>query len=140
MNGRNFTEVVDTIVQEDPRYCREAYNFVRRALDFTLKGLGSELGKRGKHVSGGELLIGIRDYALDQYGPMTMTLFDHWGIRECSDFGEIVFNLVDHGVFGKTESDHREDFKGGYDFHEAFAEPFLPQRGKELRERPEKGN
>ena len=78
MNGRNFTEVVDTIVQEDPRYCKEAYNFVRRALDFTLKGLGERAEEKGKHVSGGELLIGIRDYALDQYGPMTMTLFDHW--------------------------------------------------------------
>ena len=138
MNGRNFTEVVETIVQEDPRYGKEAYNFVRRALDFTLKGLGREPGKKGKHVSGGELLIGIRDYALDQYGPMTMTVFEHWGIRECSDFGEIVFNLVDNGVFGKTKSDHREDFKGGYDFQEAFAEPFLPQSGRRLEEHPGK--
>lgn len=136
MNGKNFTSVVGTIVQNDPRYGREAYNFIRGALDFTLKGPGSEpRGGKGKHVSGSELLMGIRDYALDQYGPMTMIVLEHWGIRECSDFGEIVFNLVDHGVFGKTANDHRKDFKGGYDFHDTFAKPFLPQHGRKLKER-----
>ena len=79
-------------------------------------------------MSGQQLLEGIREFALRQYGPMAITVLDEWGVRRCEDFGEIVFNLVDHGhgLFGKTETDSREDFKGGYDFEEAFKKPFLP--------------
>jgi uncharacterized repeat protein (TIGR04138 family) len=51
------------------------------------------------------LLEGIREYALERFGPMTLTLMDHWNIRKCRDFGEIVFNLVEHGILGRTEND-----------------------------------
>jgi uncharacterized repeat protein (TIGR04138 family) len=80
-------------------------------------------------VSGQELLEGIREFALEQYGPMTFALLEGWGLRRCEDFGEIVFHLVDYGVLGKTEQDRREDFAGGYDFREAFLRPFEPARG-----------
>ncbi len=135
MNGKDFSEVVELIVKEDPRYNKGAYYFVRKALDYTLKGFRGKVRKKSNHVSGGELLDGIREYALDQFGPMTLTLFDHWGIQECTDFGEIVFNLVEYGVFGKTENDNKEDFELKYSFHEAFAEPFLPERLKRAYER-----
>ena len=134
MSGKDFSEVVELIVKEDPRYSKGAYFFVRKALDYTLNGLkGSGVAENRKHVSGGQLLEGIRKYALDQFGPMTMTVFEHWSLRECSDFGEVVFNLVDYGVFGKTKSDKREDFKDGYAFREAFVEPFLPDKSKSTR-------
>ena len=58
---------------------------------------------------------------------MAMTVFEEWGIRSCQDFGEIVFNLVDHRVLARTEQDSRADFQNGYDFYEAFRKPFLPQ-------------
>src|SRR6202040_2003319 len=45
--------------------------------------------------TGRQLLEGIRDYALAQFGPMAMTVLEEWGIRGCSDFGEIVFNMVE---------------------------------------------
>jgi len=64
---------------------------------------------------------------LEQYGPMALTLLQNWGIHECDDFGEIVFNLVEFGVLGKTENDRREDFSGGYDFYDAFVVPFIPK-------------
>ena len=84
--------------------------------------------KNKGHVSGSELLDGIRDYALDRFGPMTMTLMEHWNISKCRDFGEIVFNLVDHGILGRTENDSLDDFDGGYNFREAFVDPFLPKK------------
>jgi len=79
-----------------------------------------------RHVSGQELLEGLRRFALDQFGPMAKTVFDHWGVRRCEDFGEIVFNMVEKGILGKTDQDSREDFRGGFDFEEAFVKPFQP--------------
>ena len=130
MSGKDFSEVVELIVREDPRYPKPAYYFVRKALDHTLKGLKKKpTGEKGHghHVSGKELLEGIRDYALKQFGPMSYTLFEKWQLNQTSDFGEIVFNLVEYGIFGKTEHDDIEDFKGVYDFREAFLKPFMPK-------------
>ena len=61
---------------------------------------------------------------------MTMTLMEHWNISKCRDFGDIVFNLVDHGILGRTENDSLEDFEGGYTFKEAFEFPFLPKNSQ----------
>lgn len=88
-----------------------------------------------RHVSGQELLKGIREYALGQFGPMAMTVLDDWGIHTCRDFGEIVFNMVEIGLLAKTDADTRSDFDGGYEFVEAFRNPFLPshkQRKKRM--------
>jgi uncharacterized repeat protein (TIGR04138 family) len=123
----DFDKELEKVIEKDPRYPKEAYYFVREALEFTQKKLG-RLTARGeeRHVTGQELLEGIREYALSEFGPMTLTVFEEWGIRRCEDFGEIVFNLVDAELLGKTENDTKEDFKGGYDFEEAFRKPFLP--------------
>jgi len=123
--------MLDKIVAEDPRYQRDAYLFVREALDFTQKKLTKQEKGAARHVSGQELLEGIRDFAIHQYGPMAMVLLNEWGIRRCEDFGEIVFNLVERNVLAKTEKDSRDDFRGGYDFTEAFVKPFLPPSKQE---------
>ncbi len=128
MGGKDFSEVVELIVREDTRYPRAAYYFVRKALDHTLKDLKKPPSEeKGNHVSGKELLEGIRDYALQQFGPMTFTVFENWRLNQTSDFGEIVFNLVEYGIFGKTEHDDKQDFRGVYDFREAFLNPFKPK-------------
>ena len=128
MHKHNFAEVVDEIVRKDSRYERDSYYFVREGLDFTLKMLKKHTRTQTahRHVSGHELLEGLRRYALDQFGPMAKTVLDHWGVRKCDDFGEIVFNMVERGVLGKTEQDKLEDFRGGYDFDEAFVKPYRP--------------
>lgn len=126
MSDKNFPEVIKEIHAKDPRYGRGAYYFIREALDHTLKNLEKNKTKNKGHVSGTQLLDGIRDYALDRFGPMTMTLLDHWNIKKCRDFGDIVFNLVDFGILGRTENDSLEDFEGGYNFHDAFELPFMP--------------
>ena len=119
--------MVKEIYEKDSRYGKGAYYFIREALDHTLKNIEKEKSKTKGHVSGTQLLDGIRDYALDRFGPMTLTLMDHWNIRQCRDFGNIVFNLVDFGILGRTENDSLEDFEGGYSFDEAFELPFMPQ-------------
>lgn len=127
LQGKDFNEVAAVIARNDPRYDRDAYEFVRAALDHTFAKLIKEEPERNsRHVCGRELLDGIREYAISQYGPMTKALFDQWGIHTGRDFGQIVFNLVEYGVFGKTDNDSIDDFNDCYDFQEAFVDPFLP--------------
>jgi uncharacterized repeat protein (TIGR04138 family) len=131
MDQKEFSEIIDLIRKEDPRYDRQAYFFMRGALDQTVTGMrkkGLLKNRRSNHVSGPELLEGIRDHALDQFGPLAHALLHAWNIRCCADFGEIVFNLIDYGILSKTEEDSREDFSEIYEFDEAFSRPFLPER------------
>jgi uncharacterized repeat protein (TIGR04138 family) len=111
----DFYKKLEEITEKDTRYKPDAYEFVMQALWFTQK----RLNRKG-HVSGRELLGGIREFGLDQYGPLARTVFDYWGIKKTEDFGEIVFNMVENGLLGKTDRDSREDFKNVYDFNEAF--------------------
>lgn len=126
MQENNAEIVLDQIVAKDARYHREAYLFVRQALDHTQKEVGRESPDEVRHVTGQELLEGIRQFALSQFGPMAITVFEEWGVRHCGDFGEIVFNMVENRLLRKTEKDSRADFDGGYDFDDAFRKPFLP--------------
>jgi len=129
MHTLNFDEALDQIVLRDTRYPRDAYLFVREALDHTQKAVakaGRETARQEAHVSGQELLEGIRSCALEQFGPMSLAVLHEWGVRCCEDFGEIVFNMVESHLLGKTKRDSREDFKGGYAFDEAFRRPFQP--------------
>ena len=117
------------ICKHDQRYHPQSYVFVLEALEFTAKRLKKlEVEGPERHISGTELLEGIRAYALDHLGPMALTVFDTWGVKKTEDFGEIVFNLVEAGKLRKTDKDSRKDFARGYDFQEAFVRPFLPDQ------------
>jgi len=128
MQKIGFAEALDSILSSDPRYQRDAYVFLRDALDFTTKQQKKVKGLSVRHVTGPELLDGARRYAIKEFGPMVMTVFDSWGIHSCEDIGNMVFNLIGAGVFGKTEKDSIEDFKNVYDFEEAFVKPFAPAK------------
>jgi len=127
MQKIGFAEALDSIVTSDPRYQREAYIFLRDALDYTTKQQKKVKGTTVRHVSGPELLQGIRQYALKEFGPMVMTVFENWGIRATEDIGHMVFNLIGAGIFGKTDEDSINDFKNVYDFQEAFVKPYAPE-------------
>lgn len=131
MQHPDFSEIVAQICKEDPRYDRKAYDFVRLGLEHTVKELrkrDSARAERSRHVSGPELLDGLRVYALEQFGPLTKTVLNAWGVRTCRDIGDIVFNLIEYNVFSKTDNDRREDFAEVFDFNEAFVKPFQPAK------------
>lgn len=130
MQQINFEEVVNAIFEKDSRYQKDAYLFLREALEFTQKALNRSQKSKSRDVSGKELLEGVREYALKQFGPMALTLLNEWGIRTCEDLGEMVFLMVEHNLFSKTETDTREDFKNVFSFEEVFREPFLPANKK----------
>ena len=106
---------MEEICVQDARYKPDAYEFVMQALHFTQNRI-----KKHRHVTGKELLEGIREFVVEQYGPMSMAVLTHWGITKTQDFGNIVFNLVDVGLFLKTEEDCIDDFLGVYDFTDVF--------------------
>ncbi len=131
MEDLDFADIVTLICKEDPRFDRKAYDFVRLGLDYAVKELRKKdtaRAEKSRHVSGAELLDGLRVYALDQFGPLTHTVLKAWGITRCAHFGDIVFNLIEYNVFSKTESDQREDFSEIYDFETAFVKPFQPTK------------
>lgn len=123
-----FEQSVVSILKRDKRFDPHAYFFLKDALDFTLKRIAEGNAGQARHVSGPELLEGFRDYALEQFGPMASTLMREWGVRKCLDVGDMVFLLIEEQVFGKQDSDSREDFTGVFDFEESLVTPFLPKR------------
>ena len=126
MQEVNFDEVVAQILAKDALYHRDAYFFLKEALDFTQKLISKENRGTTRHVTGQELLDGLRQFALQEYGPMAKTVLEEWGVRECRDFGNIVFNMVEIGLLAKTEKDSRDDFHNVYDFTDAFCKPYWP--------------
>src|SRR5262249_52421022 len=114
---------LDDVVSRDPRYAYEAYEFLFEALKHTQHRLGpvppeDPAPDRRYHVSGRELLHGVRELALREFGLMARTVFRQWGIDATADVGELVFNLIDAGLMSKTPDDDRRDFVDVYDLDE----------------------
>lgn len=126
------------LLERDKRYKFDAYLFVFDALQFAQQRL--DMGKSyaagefdeqkeiddqvEHHVSGQELCEAIRQFALEQYGLVAQCVLAEWGVHSTSDFGEIVFNLIEIQKMKKTDQDRREDFNDVYDFDEAFRQGF----------------
>lgn len=114
MNPEDIVKI-RSIIEKNPAYHFDAYLFVLSALGFILKRL-----KKKRHVSGAELMDGIRTVGSDLYGRLAPEVFRHWGINDTLDFGRIVFALVDSGILRKRAEDTLEEFKDVYDFEEVF--------------------
>jgi uncharacterized repeat protein (TIGR04138 family) len=132
---------LDELVRRDPRYAYEAYEFLFAALAHTQQMLGRvppadapAPEQTDYHVSGPELLQGVRDLALREFGLMARTVFRVWGINSTADFGEIVFNLVDAKLMSKTAKDRRNDFHDVYDLDEALVEGYRIEAREEAEE------
>jgi len=122
------------LVRRDPRYAYEAYEFVFAALAHTQQMLAqrppererpAEGGEPEHHVSGVQLLQGIRDLAHREFGLMARTVFRLWGINATADFGEMVFNLVEANLMSKTPQDNRQDFCNVYDLDQALIHEYV---------------
>jgi uncharacterized repeat protein (TIGR04138 family) len=125
MQPIQLESAIATITESDHRFDAGAFFLVREALDFTVERLAAESSGEKRHVTGPELLNGFRDYTLKEYGPMAATLLEQWGMKSCRDIGEIVFLFIEHGVFGKQDSDSIDDFQEIYQFEDVFVKPFI---------------
>jgi len=124
MQTASFQEAVAAIFKSDPRYQPEAYEFIRDALEFTIKKNRKNRRTETSDIPTAELLDGVRLFALKEFGPMAITVLDFWGVRTSEDIGHLVFGLVEAGVFSKTDNDTLDEFRKGYDFDDAFLGPF----------------
>ncbi len=107
--------IMDRIRLHEKRFHERAYLFVLQALEY----VQSHLTER-RHITGRELAEACRDLALERYGVMAKLVLDDWGIRATSDFGDIVFTLVELSLLISQPTDRRDDFNDVYDFAQAF--------------------
>jgi uncharacterized repeat protein (TIGR04138 family) len=107
---------IERLAERKGAYRPEAYFWLLRALEFARRRF-----RRAGHVTGRELLEGTRLLALEEYGPMALEVFDHWGLSRSEDIGRMVFDLVEEGLLKRTEEDQIEDFAGVYDFRQVFS-------------------
>lgn len=122
---------------KDGRYAPEAFTFLYESLDHAVKLAGRENAEGSdRHVSGQELLRGMRVYAVELLGPLAGEVWRRWGVRETLDWGRIVFLLVDAGLLNRQEEDKIEDFKDGFDFDEVFVKKYKPKLPPETMPRP----
>ena len=115
-------ELFAALRARNPRYAEAAYVFVLAALNYVLERLPEP-----RHITGREMAGGVRDLAIERFGPMARTVLEHWGIEQTADVGEIVFALVESGVLIKQEEDTRDDFVDVFEFDDAFGSPY-PRR------------
>ncbi len=117
--SEEFLDQIERIAEQHGRFRKEAYLFIYDALQYTVAKLGkASLPREQRHVSGRDLLHGISEYGLDQFGPLARMVFAHWGVGATRDFGEMVFHLIEAGLMSKTEQDRLEDFEDVYDLDE----------------------
>ncbi len=131
MKTIEFYTKVNKITLKDSRYSSDAYEFINDAVIYTVKK--SEENKKendSSHISGEELLYGVREYALKQFGPMAYSVFCEWGIFDGMAVGNIVFNMIEHKLLSSSENDSIKDFENAFDFKAALCSPFLPQKSK----------
>lgn len=128
-----LTAGIMSLTPRSPRprltYHHQAYLFIKEALSATQDMLSRKAAARtddeGAHISGGELLDGIRVLASKQFGMLAPTVFASWGVHDTTDFGRIVFELVELGELRRTEHDHLSDFDGVYSFEDAFLHDYI---------------
>lgn len=123
-------DAIQSIVLKDKRYDIGAYYFLKDALDFTVKKASDENNGEHRHVSARELAEGFRSYALDEFGPMASTMMEEWRVTETLDIGNMVFLLIEEGVFGKQDSDTLEEFTKIFPLIKDLDKPFMPKLEK----------
>lgn len=141
MRDKRFDKAVAQILEQDNRYPARAYDLMPAVIDYTVRHPApadpNEPPRPQGHVSGRQLAIGFRDYLLAEFGPFAADLLDEINIRSTDDIGNLVYNLISVGVFGKTNADSRADFHAVYDFKEAFRDYYAPRDPKDAPEMPD---
>ena len=76
-----------------------------------------------RHVTGQELCMGLKNYALEQYGMLAPVVLRKWNINRTDDFGRIVFAMIEAELMSSSNDDTPEDFHAVFDFHQVFSQP-----------------
>jgi len=110
---------LERLRDRNPRFHEASYLFVLSALHHVIERLAEP-----RHISGRELAVGVRDLAIQRFGPMARTVLEHWGVSHTRDVGSIVFGLVECGILIKQDEDTLDDFANVFDFDQAFEQDY----------------
>ncbi len=122
-----MTDPLRELARGSGRYAPEAFQFVFESLEHAVRLARREQAEGAeRHVSGQELLAGMRENATRLFGPLAAQVWRSWGVHESLDWGRIVFLLVDAGLLNRQEHDTLEDFRAGFDFDQAFVRDYRP--------------
>ena len=106
------------------KYPAGAFQFVQRGLNYTADHVHGDMEQgqspASRHITGQQLCVGLRDFAISEYGLMARTVLGRWRIHATEDFGHIVFLLVEAKALSTTEGDSIRDFIDVYRFEESF--------------------
>ena len=127
MSPDQIRQIVNEITIKDRRYKEDAYYFMNEAVIFSAEYFSKPEFGADRHLRGPELLDGIREFTLSEFGPMSMKVLKNWGIQTTLDIGHIIFNLIDAGVLSASPQDKLADFDAVYNFYDVFIEPFEPE-------------
>lgn len=119
------------ITEKDSRYAPEAYEFIRNAVNYTAAKLERDKLKN-RHISGRELLKGVGEYAVQEFGPLAKDVLINWGIQDGLSVGNIVFNMIQEKLLSANDKDSIDDFSGNLDFDEIFSKKFAPDDKKPI--------
>jgi uncharacterized repeat protein (TIGR04138 family) len=114
-----------THIASGTTYAPAAFAFVQNGLGYTSEIFSTrshqfELDEFDHHVSGQQLCMGLRDYAIEIYGLLAPVVLRHWGIHRTDDFGAIVFRMVALELLRTSPQDSEDDFHSVFQFDEAF--------------------
>jgi uncharacterized repeat protein (TIGR04138 family) len=127
MNPEDFKKTIKEITIKDRRYQEDAYFFVNEAVIFSSEYFSKPEFGQSRHLSGPELLEGMREFTLSEFGSMSLSVLKWWGITTTLDLGQIVFNLIEAGILAASPQDKLGDFEEVFDFDDAFTQPFQPE-------------
>ncbi len=123
----DFFIKVNEITDRDGRYPVEAYEFVNDAVVYTVEKLSKKNSSGRNHITGQELLDGVKELGIKLYGPMASQVFQEWSIKDGMSVGNIVYNMVNCQLLRTSDSDSISDFNIPLDFQKALTSPFMPK-------------
>ena len=123
MNDQAQPDELRSLLRAAGPYPLEAYQFVQEGLSCTAQQVHLDpdmYGELDRHVTGQQLCMGLREYAIQRYGLLARTVLECWRVQRTEDFGRMVFAMIDAGLLKQQADDSLEDFSSVYDFREAF--------------------
>lgn len=112
-------EQIDELARRDRRYPGDAYVLVFEGLECALARIPAR-----RHVTPAELVLGVREAALNQWGLLARAVLESWNIHETGAVGDLVFNLIRHGLLEAGEDDTPEQFMRVFSFDDGFEAAF----------------
>ena len=111
---------LEELTRLDRRYPSEAYMLVFEGLECALAKLPAR-----RHVSPRELVEGVREAALREFGLLAKGVLDAWNVRSTGDIGDLVFNLIEKKLLVASAEDTRAQFEDLFSFDDGFERAFL---------------